>query len=56
LSNLTNDGSWSVTQKSQADKFRKAARQIETHDDEERFQERLNKLVKQTPGDKASDD
>lgn len=37
--------------KSQLDKFKEAARQLETDDDEERFEERLKKLVK--PGDSA---
>ncbi len=43
--------------KSQLDKFKEAARQLETDDDEKRFEEKLGKLVKQTPkDDKASDD
>ncbi len=32
--------------KSQADKFKEAARKLETDDDEERFEKRLKKLVK----------
>ena len=32
--------------KSQLDKFKEAARQLETDDDPERFKERLKKLVK----------
>jgi hypothetical protein len=35
--------------KSQLDKFKEAARHLETDDDEERFEERLKKIVKQTP-------
>ena len=31
---------------SQLDKFKEAARQLETDDDEQRFKERLGKLVK----------
>lgn len=31
---------------SQADKFREAARELETDDDEKRFDERLKKLAK----------
>ncbi len=34
---------------SQDDKFREAARALECDDDEERFKERLRKLVKQKP-------
>lgn len=41
--------------KSQSDKFKEAARQIETDDDEERFDNKLGKLVKQKPNDEASD-
>jgi len=33
-------------QKSQADKFKEAARKLETDDDPERFKERVGKLVK----------
>ena len=33
--------------KPQIDKFKEAARQLETDDDEERFEEKLRKLVKQ---------
>ena len=41
--------------KSQLDRFKEAARQLETDDDEERFNEKLGKLVKQKPkdGDKS---
>ena len=39
--------------KTQLDKFKEAARDLETDDDEKRFDERVKKLVKQTPaGDK----
>lgn len=37
---------------SQADKFKEAALQLETDNDEERFEERLRGLVKQKPKDK----
>ena len=40
--------------KSQLDKFREAARQLETDDDEERFEERLKKIVERKPDDKKS--
>lgn len=36
----------------QLDRFKEAARQLETDDDEERFEERLKKIVKQKPDDK----
>lgn len=35
--------------KSQLDKFKEAARDLETDDDSERFKERLGKLVKHKP-------
>jgi hypothetical protein len=35
--------------KTQAEKFKEAARQLETDDDPERFKERLGKLVKHKP-------
>ena len=38
--------------KSQLDRFKEAARELETDDDEERFNERLKKLVKQKPDEK----
>lgn len=38
-------------ERTQLDKFREAAREAETDDDEERFEERLKKLVKQKPKD-----
>jgi hypothetical protein len=34
---------------SQLDKFKQAARELETDDDPERFKERLGKLVKHKP-------
>jgi len=37
---------------SQLDKFKEAARQLETDDDPERFKERLKKLVKHKPVEK----
>lgn len=41
--------------KSQLDKFKEAARQLETDDDEERFEVKLKRLVKQKPeGDKKN--
>jgi hypothetical protein len=43
-------------QKSQLDKFKEAARQLETDDNEGRFEEKLRGIVKQKPDDKASDD
>jgi hypothetical protein len=39
-------------QKSQLDKFKQAARELETDDDEARFDERVRKLVKQKPVEK----
>lgn len=36
-------------QKSQLDKFKEAARELECDDDEARFKERLDKLVKHKP-------
>jgi len=38
--------------KTQLDKFKEAARELETDDDPERFKDRLKKLVKQNPADK----
>lgn len=35
--------------KSQKDKFREAARKLETDDDEKRFDERLGKIAKASP-------
>jgi hypothetical protein len=39
-------------QSSQLDKFKDAARDLECDDDEQRFKERLGKLVKQKPAGK----
>ena len=38
--------------KSQLDRFKEAAREVETDDDEARFNEKLRKLVKEKPADK----
>lgn len=38
--------------KTQSDKFKEAARELETDDDPERFKQRLEKLVKQKPVEK----
>ena len=38
--------------KTQLDRFKEAARQLETDDDEERFNDKLKKLAKQKPEDK----
>lgn len=43
----------SEPKKSQADKFREAAKQVETDDDEKRFDERLKDVAKM-PSDRAS--
>lgn len=40
----------------QLDKFKEAARQLETDDDDERFEERLKQIVKHNPDDKKSSD
>lgn len=45
----------STKDKPQIDKFKEAARQLETDDDEERFEERLKRIVKQKPDDKKDD-
>jgi hypothetical protein len=37
--------------KQQLDKFKDAARELECDDDEQRFKERLEKLVKKSPVD-----
>ena len=37
-------------EKPQLDKFKEAARELECDDDEQRFKERLGKLVKAKPG------
>ena len=41
--------------KAQLDKFKEAARQLETDDDEERFEQRLKKLVDKKPEEKKDD-
>lgn len=46
----------STQNKTQLDRFKEAAREIGTDDDEERFNEKLGKLVKQKPDDKKSSD
>jgi hypothetical protein len=38
--------------RSQLDKFKEAARQLETDDDPERFKDRLRKIVKHKPVEK----
>ncbi|MCZ4264313.1 hypothetical protein O4G73_04285 [Erythrobacter sp. G21629-S1] len=42
------------TDKSQLDKFKKAARELECDDDEQRFKERLGKLAKRKMDDQSS--
>ena len=42
--------------KSQLDKFKEAARELETDDDEERFEKKLKKLVKQKVEEKKKDE
>jgi hypothetical protein len=44
-----------MTEKSQLDKFKEAARQLETDDDEKRFEKRLKKVVKQKPKPDSDD-
>ena len=41
--------------KSQLDKFKQAARELETDDDPKRFKERVGKLVKHKPVEKSPD-
>jgi hypothetical protein len=41
--------------KSQIERFKEAARELGTDDDEERFNERLRKLAKQKPDEKDCD-
>lgn len=43
------------TTKSQLDRFKEAARQLETDDDEERFDEKLKRLARQKPDEKQDD-
>lgn len=45
----------SNTDKSQLDKFKDAARELECDDDEKRFKERVGKLVKQKQSGKAEE-
>ena len=40
-----------ASDKPQLDKFKEAARQLETDDDEARFEERLKRLAKRKPAD-----
>lgn len=42
------------TDKSQLERFKEASRQIETDDDEAKFNEKLDRLVKQKPKDDAT--
>ena len=42
--------------KSQLDKFKEAAREIECDDDEQRFKDRLSKLAKPSPSHTSSSD
>ena len=42
------------SQKPQLDKFKAAARQLETDDDPDRFKERVGKLVKHKPVEKLN--
>jgi hypothetical protein len=41
--------------KTQLDKFKQAARELETDDDPERFKERLGKIVKAKPKSEKSE-
>ena len=43
-------------EKSQLDRFKEAARELEADDNEARFNEKLRKLAKQKPDDKKTDD
>lgn len=42
-------------QKSQLERFKEAARELGTDDDEERFNEKLKKLAKRKPGKKSGE-
>ena len=42
--------------KAQLDRFKEAARELGTDNDEDRFNEKLRKLAKQKPDDKKSSD
>jgi len=44
-----------TTKKSQLDRFKEAARELETDDDEKRFNEKLRKLAKQKPDEKEGE-
>lgn len=44
------------TDKSQLERFKEAARELGADDDEERFNEKLKKLVKQKPKDDEASD
>lgn len=46
----------STPQKTQLDRFKEAARQLVTDDDEDRSEERLKKVVKQKPDDNKDRD
>ncbi|KNX39811.1 hypothetical protein ROTO_36520 [Roseovarius tolerans] len=41
--------------KSQLDKFKEAARQLETDDDEDRFEKKLRKIVRNRTSDEGGD-
>ena len=41
-----------TTPQSQSDKFKQAARELESDEDEARWDERLKKVVKSTPAEK----
>jgi len=45
-----------MNEKPQSDRFKEAARQLETDDDEARFNKRLKKLAKKKPDDKKPSD
>ena len=42
--------------KTQLDKFKEAAREIECDDDEQRFKDRLGQLVRERPSPKSNPD
>ena len=46
----------SLPDKSQLDRFKEAARELEADDDEAKFNEKLGKLVKQKPKDEEKTD
>lgn len=46
----------STKKKSQLERFKEAARELGTDDDEERFNEKLKKLAKQKRDEKKNDD